>query len=121
MRTYQVPTHLRTPETVLTLAGVRLSARQCLLLILGSALSYDGWLHLAVLATLFAGPLLRLVLSLFPALVATALAFVQLAGRDLPIWVWVFLRYWLRQRRFVWCSVRFQDTGLLNSEEEQHG
>ena len=112
-KTYTVPTHLRTPETVLSFGGVSLSARQFLLLLLGSALGYDLWLHLAALAHVPLGQVARFVLALIPLLGAAALAFVHLAERELFTWLLVFLRFVSRPRRFVWCSVRFQESSLV--------
>lgn len=112
-KTHMVPTHLRTPETVLTLAGLSLSARQFLLLLLGAALGYDLWLHLGVLAHLLIGQVLRLVCALIPFAIACALAFLRLAERELLAWLLVLLRFANRPRRFVWRSVRFQEPSLV--------
>ena len=59
-----VPTHLKTPETVLALGGLSLSARQFLLLLVGAALSYDLWKHLEALITFPAGVFLAGALAL---------------------------------------------------------
>ncbi len=112
-RTHQVPTHIRTPETLLTLAGVALSARQFLLLLIGASVSYELWLSLRLLAPLPAGQVLRVVVSALPLGVALAFAFVTLAARTLDAWCLVWLRYALRPHRLVWRSVRFVDPGLL--------
>ena len=42
-RTHVVPTHLKVPETVLTIGGLNLSVRQFFLLLLGLALGYQLW------------------------------------------------------------------------------
>src|SRR5579871_4085524 len=107
--THVVPTHLRTPETMLTLAGITLSVRQFLLLLLGAAMSYDLWLHLAMLGRWPAGLVLRLCVAVMPFGLAGAVAFVRLAGRALEIWVLVLLRYHRRPRLLVWRSVRWQE------------
>jgi hypothetical protein len=110
-RTQVVPTHLRTPETLLTIAGLNLSVRQFLLLVLGATTSYNLWLHLAPLGAFAAGlgQLFRLLLSLLPALLASAFAFIRLAGRTLDRWALVALAYLGRPRRFIWRSVRYQE------------
>lgn len=108
-RTHVVPTHLRTPETVLSFGSVSLSVRQFLLLLLGSALSYDVWLHLVLLDAIPAGWILRLGCALFPALIALALAFGSIAGRSLDLWLIVLVRSVQRPKRLVWRSVRFQE------------
>lgn len=108
-RTHVVPTHLRTPETVLSFGSISLSARQFLLLLVGAALSYDLWLHLALLAHLPGGVVPRLGCALLPAVIALALAFVHCAGRSLDLWLLVIARSWQRPTRLVWRSVRFQE------------
>jgi hypothetical protein len=112
-KTHTVPTHLRTPETVLSFGGVSLSARQFLLLLLGSALGYDLWLRLAALAHVPFGQVVRFILALVPLVNAAALAFVRLAERELFTWLLVFLRFAYRPHRFVWRSVRFQEPSLV--------
>lgn len=112
-KTHTVPTHLRTPETVLSFGGVSLSARQFLLLLLGSALGYDLWLHLAAFAHVPLGQVARFVLALVPLVGAAVLAFLRLAGRELFTWLLVYLRFAYRPRCFVWRSVRFQEPSLV--------
>jgi hypothetical protein len=120
MRTSQVvPTHLRTPETLLSLAGIALSVRQFLLLFLGAALGYDGWLNLKILAELPGGVGLRLAGALVPFVCCAALAFVRIAGRTLDRWLLVLARYQTRSRRLVWRSVRFQEPGLVGAADER--
>lgn len=105
--THVVPTHLRTPETVLSFGGLSLSARQFLLLLVGAALSYDVWKHLEVLITQPFGIILAAAGALFPTLVACAFAFGRIAGRDLAAWALALIRYALRPKRLIWHSVRF--------------
>lgn len=118
-RTHLVPTHVRTPETLITLAGVSLSVRQFLLILVGVALSYRVWLLLGVLALLPAGQVLRWVVTVVPLCVALAFAFVSLAARTMDTWCVVALRYILRPHRFVWRSVRFFDPGLSGTTKEE--
>ncbi len=118
-RTHLVPTHVRTPETLITLAGVSLSVRQFLLILVGIALSYRVWLLLSVLALLPAGQVLRWIITVVPLCVAVAFAFVTLATRTLEVWCVVALRYTLRSHRFVWQSVRFCDPGLGGMDQEE--
>lgn len=122
-RMHQVPTHVRMPETLLTLAGVSLSVRQFLLMLVGVALSYRVWLLLVGLSLFPAGQILRWVLTVIPVCVALAFAFVSLAGRTLDVWCVVILRYALRPHRFVWRTIRFFDPGLggMMKEEEFDG
>lgn len=118
-RTHLVPTHVRTPETLLTLAGVSLSLRQFLLILVGIALSYRVWLLFGVLSLFPAGQVLRWILTVIPFCIALSFAFVSLAARTLDAWCVVIVRYVLRPRRFVWRSVRFYDPGLGGRSKEE--
>jgi hypothetical protein len=120
-KTHIVPTHLRAPETLLTVAGFNFSIRQFLLVVLGGATSYNLWLHLGNVGPLATGigEAARFVLALLPVLFATALAFVRLAGRTLDRWLLVMLAYLGRPRRFVWRSIRFNEPDVFVFMEEQ--
>jgi len=122
-KTHIVPTHLRTPETLLSIAGFSLSIRQFLLLLLGAALSYDLWLQLGKRGVLAGGVglIVRFLLAVLPVLLAGTLAFLRLAGRTLDRWAFLALSYLARPRRFVWRSIRYQEPaafGMLNRAEE---
>jgi hypothetical protein len=117
-KTHLVPTHVRAPETLLTLAGVSLSVRQFLLLLVSVALGYQVWRLCSGLAFGPAGQLLRGLLTALPSGVALLCAFVSLAGRPLEIWGVVWLRYALRPHYLIWRSVRFSDPGLAGEGEE---
>lgn len=119
-RTHLVPTHVRQPETLLTLAGFTLSVRQFLLLLVGVALSSRVWIVCALLAPLPAGQVARVLLTALPCGLALAVAFVQVAARSLDRWMLVLLRYLARPRHLVWRSVRFHEPGLgaMNQEEK---
>lgn len=110
-KTQVVPTHLHTPETVLSIGGLSLSARQFLVLLVGAALSYDGWKHLEALLRFPGGMWLAAALALFPLLAAGILAFGRVAGRDLAAWLLALGRYEIRPRCLVWRSIRFQESG----------
>jgi CBS domain containing-hemolysin-like protein len=118
-RTHLVPTHIRTPEQLLTLAGVSLSVRQFLLMVVGAALSYRVWLALSWLTVFPAAPVMRWGLTVLPAFLALIFAFVRLAGRDLAVWCLVVLRFSLRPRYFVWHSIRFHD--VLGGIQDERG
>lgn len=120
-KTHIVPTHLRTPETLLTLAGFNLSIRQFLLLLLGGTMSYSLWLHLSALGFSLAGQVLRLILALLPTLLTAVLAFARLAGRTLDRWLLVALWYLRRPRRFVWHSIRYREAEAFEISDGQEG
>ena len=116
-KTHVVPTHVRTPETVLTFSGVSLSARQFLLLLVGTALSYDMWKHLTFLTTFLTGMVLAGAIAILPSAFALSLAFGQVAGRALDAWGLVIMRYFARSRCLIWRSVRLVDTRVKEGEE----
>jgi len=122
-KTHLVPTHIRQPETLITLAGVSLSVRQFLLILVGISLSYRVFLLFSVLALLPAGQILRGLLTALPLCGALAFAFLSFAARSLDAWCVVAVRALLRPRRFVWRSVRFHEPGFLGGiqEEENDG
>jgi hypothetical protein len=120
-RTHVVPTHLHTPETAFSIGSVGISVRQFLVLLIGSAISYDLWLHLVALAGLPGGQIVRLLTALVPVSLTLAIAFLKIAGRPLETWLLVLLRFWGRPRRLVWRSVYFQEwsDGTIISEGEK--
>ena len=112
-RKHIVPTHLTVPDAVLTVWSFNLSARQLLLLLLGAGLGGDLWKHqLLVGGPSVAGQVLRVALALLPPLVALLLACYRSAGRYLEVWAIVLLRYALRPKRYVWCTIRTAETHL---------
>lgn len=125
-RTHLVPTHIKTPETLITLLGVSLSVRQFLLILVGVSLSYRVWLTLGLLALFPAGQIVRGGLAALPLCAALAFAFVSVAARPLDTWCVVAIRYCLRPRRFLWRSVRFYEPSFslgatFQEEEEDDG
>lgn len=108
-KAHVVPTHLHTPESVFSFGTLSISVRQFLVLLIGSAISYDCWLRLAFFAAAPGGQIARLILALVPASLALALAFLKLAGRSLEVWLLVLVRFWIRPKRLVWRSIRFQE------------
>lgn len=105
VRHHVVPIHINTPEHVLSIGPVSLTAKQFLLLLLGSSLSYRLWQSLSGLVS---GPwqILCFCLALLPILSAGACAFLHLAGRSLDQWVPVLLRFCLLPRLALWRSLR---------------
>ena len=105
---HTVPTHMNVPDKVLTMGSVSLTARQFLILLIGSSIGYNLWhqLHALSLYTPPLGLVLRVCLALVPALLALAFALTQVAGRPLEVWFFVLLRYCCQPKRSVWRSVR---------------
>jgi hypothetical protein len=104
-RSHVVPIHIGTPEHILSIGPLSLTAKQFLLLLLGSALSYRLWQGLAGVAS-GPGQILCFCVALLPALGALACAFVQVAGRSLDQWGLVLLRFCLSPRVLLWRSLR---------------
>src|SRR5438552_15920383 len=83
-RKHIVPTHLNLPDQVLTLWSFSLSARQLLLLLVGTGIGGTVWQHLAVFGHLaLAGHAVRLLVALVPFLLIVVLSCYQSAGRYL--------------------------------------
>jgi len=106
---------MNVPDKVLTMGSVSLTARQFLILLIGSSLGYNLWHQLHALSTYAqVGLVVRLCIALVPALLALAFALAQVAGRPLEVWFFVLLRYWCQPKRFVWRSVRSEWSGRLH-------
>jgi hypothetical protein len=121
-RTHLVPTHLKVPETVLTVAGLNLSVQQFLLMLFGLAASYQVWTLWQGFASLLGWQILRWGTAALPILLALALAFVRIAARPLLVWGLIVLRYLLRPRHMVWRSIRLAEpqamAGLVEERRE---
>ena len=110
---HTVPTHLQMPDQVLTLWSFSLTARQLLLLLVGVGIGGTIWQHLALFGhDAVPGEIVRLLLSLPPFLLALFIAWYQHAGRYLEIWMVVLVRYRLRQKRYLWRSIRIYEQQL---------
>lgn len=116
-RFHQVPTHISTPEPVLSVGPLSLSAKQFLLLLLGCALSYHLWQLLDWLASPPA-QILRVALAMLPALSAGAVALLRLADRPLEQWGLVLLRFWSGPRLLLWRSLRHDPDHLIQQTDE---
>src|SRR5713101_3543719 len=105
---HKVPTHMSMPDKVV----FGLTARQLLILLIGCSASYDLWLQLHMLNPYTAlGLIARVGMAVLPAVVATALALISVAGRPLEAWSLVLFRYWQRPQTYVWRSVRTRQQG----------
>ena len=105
---HKVPTHMSMPDKVV----FGLTARQLLILLIGCSASYDLWLQLHALSPYTAlGLIVRVGIAVVPAVAATALALISVAGRPLEAWSLVLFRYWQRPQTYVWRSVRTRQPG----------
>jgi PrgI family protein len=105
---HKVPTHMSMPDKVV----FGLTARQLLILLIGCSASYDLWLQLHALNPYTAvGLIVRVGMAVLPAVAATALALISVAGRSLEVWSLVLFRYWQQPQTYVWRSVRTWQPG----------
>jgi hypothetical protein len=104
---------MNVPDRVLTIGPVSLTARQFLIVLIGSSIGYNLWHQLHMLSAYApVGQVIRLCIALAPALLTLAFALAHIAGRPLEVWFFVLLRYWCQPRRSVWRSVRTQQAQL---------
>ena len=83
-----------------------LTARQLLLLLIGGSLGHNCWLHLGALEAVgLPGQIVRVALSLLPAVLLAALAMISIADRPLELWLLILVRYWQRPKMYVWSSL----------------
>jgi hypothetical protein len=119
---HTVPTRVNAPDKVLTIGPVSLTARQFLIVLIGSSIGYNLWHQLHMLSAYApVGQVIRLCIALVPALLAIAFALAQIAGRPLEVWFFVLLRYCCQPRRAVWRSVRTWQAELSPDLEGEAG
>ncbi len=94
-RVYQLQTKLYHVEDVLVTWGpIRLTLRQCFVLILGGCGTLNVFRMLDFLSgATTSGLLLRIVLASLPSLLAVLFAVVKVADRYAEAWAWVLFEY----------------------------
>jgi hypothetical protein len=104
---HQIPTHLNVPDKILSFWGIGITVRQLLILLLGWSGVANAWLRLNWLSAYGgAAVTLHIAVTVVPAVIALIVAFKQIAGRSIEVWLLVLLRYWGQPRVCVWRSVR---------------
>lgn len=105
---YQIPTHLKVSDKILSVWGFGLTVRQLLILLIAWSAVANTWVRLAApLSTLgTTGSVLHLVVTAIPGMLLLFVAFKQVADRPLEVWLLVLLRYWLQPKIYLWRSVR---------------
>ncbi len=103
-QTYQLQTKLYHVEDVLVSWGpIRLTLRQCFVLVLGGCGSLDLWPMLDGLTEIGStGLVIRIALTSLPTLLSLLVATVRVADRYAEAWVGVFLWYATHARAYVW-------------------
>jgi hypothetical protein len=103
---HQIPTHLNVPDKILSFWGFGITVRQLLILLLGWSGVANAWVRLGWLAAGGApGGALHIAVTVIPALIAIFVAFKQVAGRPLEVWLMVLLRYWGQPGVCLWRRV----------------
>ncbi len=114
---HQIPTHLSVPDKILSFWGFGLTVRQLLILLFGWSGVANAWVRLGWLGASGApGVALHIAVAATPAIIALFVAFKQIAGRPLEVWLMVLLRYWGQPRVCVWRSVRGERAALVEDE-----
>lgn len=121
-RRYTLPTHLGVTDTVLTIGDLGLSARQLLILLVGSSSSYDLWLHERGLDSWLVplGLLAHWLPVLLLVVFALALAFVQVAGQSLDRWALILLCYRLSPHLYLWRTLCTEPDELYGGVLSSH-
>jgi hypothetical protein len=120
-RRYILPTHLTHADTVLSLGGVGLSARQLLVLLIGGSSCYDAWLRGRLLDHWLVplGLVLHWCVVLLLVTLTLLVALVQPAGRALESWLLIVLTYWCAPRRFLWRALPTHRTDATETAAEE--
>lgn len=105
---YQIPTHLNVPDKILSAWGVGITVRQLLILLIAWSAVANTWVRLAApLAMLgIPGGVLHFAAAAIPGIILLVVAFKQVAGRPLEVWMLILLRYWLQPKVYLWRTVR---------------
>ena len=103
-RIYQLQTKLYHIEDILVSWGpIRLTLRQCGVLVLGGCGSLNLWSLLAGLAEMGStGLAIRMTLVSLPTLQALLVATVRVADRYAEVWVFVMLHYSMHPSISIW-------------------
>ena len=103
-RVYQLQTKLYHVEDVLVTWGpIRLTLRQCFVLILGGCGTLNLWRVLDALGTggESFGLLLRILLCCLPSLLGLLVAVAKVADRYAEAWAWVLFEYFQGERVYL--------------------
>lgn len=86
---HKLPIHLEQPDTLL----FGLTARQSMLIGLGAGMGYSAWSTVNAAVSGLAGLLVAGLCGLLVAAFCTSMAFIQIKGRGLEVWIVIFLLY----------------------------
>jgi hypothetical protein len=105
---YQIPTHLNVPDKILSAWGFGITVRQLLILLMAWSAVANSWVRLGALFAMLGTPgvVLHVAAAAIPGIILLFVAFKQIAGRPLEVWLLVFLRYWLQPKVYLWRSIR---------------
>ena len=105
---YQIPTHLNVPDKIVSAWGFGITVRQLLILLIAWSAVANTWVRLGGLLAMLGTPgvVLHFAAAAIPGIILLFVAFKQIAGRPLEVWLLVFLRYWLQPKVYLWRTVR---------------
>lgn len=121
MEKYQIQTKLFHVEDVLVAWGpIRLTLRQCFVLVLGGCGSLNLWSGLDFLTGQSSiGLVIRIVTTSLPMLLALFVATVRVADRYAEAWAGVLLSYVTRTSVYVWLPQRRLHTSTQRNVRRQ--
>jgi hypothetical protein len=116
---HQIPTHLNVPDKILSVWGFGITVRQLLILLMAWSAVANTWVRLGALLAMLGTPgvVLHVAAAAIPGIILLFVAFKQVAGRHLEVWLLVLLRYWLQPKVYLWRSVRGERAGAHAVEE----
>lgn len=105
---YQLQTKLYQVEDVLVTFGpLRLTLRQCMVLVLGGCISMDVWRSLGSFVALGeAGVIIQWIIVSIPLLITLLITVLRVADRYTEHWVLVFYRYATTPSLYLWSPYR---------------
>lgn len=118
---YQIPTHLNVPDKILSAWGFGITVRQLLILLIAWSAVANAWVRTASpLAPLGPpGAVLHVMAAAIPGIILLVVAFKQVAGRPLEVWLLIILRYWLQPKVYLWRAGRVTPIATPEDEEQE--
>jgi len=118
---YQIPTHLNVPDKILSAWGFGITVRQMLVLLIAWSAVANTWVRTAAVLAMLGTPgaVLHFVATAIPGFILLVVAFKQVAGRYLEVWLLVLLRYWLQPKVYLWRPVRVAAEAVPRDEEAE--
>lgn len=118
---YQIPTHLNVPDKILSAWGFGITVRQLLILLIAWSAVANTWVRLAAPLAALATPgaVLHVTAAAIPGIILLVVAFKQVAGRPLEVWLLIILRYWLQPKVYLWRAGRITPVAAQEDGEQE--